>query len=697
MTATDRARTRSRAAVTAAWLLAAAASLAGPLAVVVAATADEPFVPELLVSPEAVVGPSFTVVGALLVRLPAARRIGWLMVTVGATSATYALSFALAARALGLDGEVLRDGPADGTVHGALALAVWLGTWTWIPSFLLVTVVLPQVVPYGRPLPGAGWRALLVGSLLLAGVTTTLVALLPGETDNFPGVDNPLGAQALHGVRHVGVSADVTFLVFVAAGLASLVLRVARAGSVERRQLGWIGLGIVAVLVSIMLAPWWFVDGAVLFVPAGIALSAYRYRLYDVDLIVNRALVAGLLLGGAALIYVALVGWIGALVDTTGATVSFAAAFGVALLFHPARIAVQRGVDRLLYGQRGDPTALLAHLDDVVRSASSPRAALQAAVETVAVALKLPHVAVEVPPRAGDVVRLSAGEPPSHRELHAVDLDLHGERVGRLLAAPRSGSDRLGRADQHALGAIAGPLASAAFALRLTGDLEESRGRLVSAAEEERRRLRRDLHDGLGPQLSGVVMGLDTALAALRRGDAQRATDLVTAATGQAQEAVQDVRRLVHGLRPPALDDLGLVGALEALGERLREGGPAIAVVCGGSTIDLPAAVEVAVFRIAQESLTNAVRHAGAAHVELSLTVEDRTVVLDVSDDGCGLQPSRVAGVGLASMRERAAEVGGSVEIGTAVPHGTRVTARLPVSPAPAQPLAGLPGPRGSS
>jgi two-component system NarL family sensor kinase len=192
-------------------------------------------------------------------------------------------------------------------------------------------------------------------------------------------------------------------------------------------------------------------------------------------------------------------------------------------------------------------------------------------------------------------------------------------------------------------------------------------------------------------------MGLDTALAALRRGDAQRATDLVTAATGQAQEAVQDVRRLVHGLRPPALDDLGLVGALEALGERLREGGPAIAVVCGGSTIDLPAAVEVAVFRIAQESLTNAVRHAGAAHVELSLTVEDRTVVLDVSDDGCGLQPGRVAGVGLASMRERAAEVGGSVEIGTAVPHGTRVTARLPVSPAPAQPLAGLPGPRGSS
>lgn len=693
---TDRVPTgtsRGRAAELAAWLLALASALACPAAVVVATTADRPLVGELFASPEVVVGPSFALVGAMLVGLPTARRIGWVLVTVGSTSAAYALSFALAARALGLEGSRLADAPAGGTVHGWLALAVWLADWVWLPSFLLVTTLLPQVVPYGRPLPGRGWRAVCRLTLGLTTTTVVAVALLPTESDSFAGVDHPVGLGVPAWLTGGEIATTVLFLALIALGLCSLVVRVLRADSTERRQLGWIGLGIVATLVAIAVAPDWAVAVSVLFVPAGIALSAYRYRLYDVDLIVNRALVAGLLLGGAGLAYAALVGWIGALVDSTRGIVSFAAAFGVALLFHPARIAVQRGVDRLLYGQRGDLTALLAHLDDVVRSAQSPRTALQSGVETVASALKLPHVAVSVPARTGEVVCLSTGEPPAGRELTDVALDLHGQQVGRLTAAPRSGTDRLARADQRAVAAVAGRLASAALALRLSGDLEESRGRLVSAREEERRRLRRDLHDGLGPQMSGVVMGLDTAAAALRRGDDARAGQLVADATEHAREAVRDVRRLVHGLRPPALDDLGLPGALAALSPPGADGDrPEVVVECRGSAAALPAAVEVATFRIAQEALTNALRHARATRVVISLLVTE-SVALDVVDDGCGVDPDRVAGVGLASMRERAAELGGTLEIRPAAPHGTRVVARLPMAGVA---VAGVPGPRRS-
>ncbi len=403
------------------------------------------------------------------------------------------------------------------------------------------------------------------------------------ESDTLPGVENPLGVDSLD--RWTGgleLASNIVLSVLALAALASFVVRVVRAGATERRQLAWVGLGIVSALVAVSLAPWWGVGAAVLLVPAGLALAAYRYRLYDVDLIVSRALVAGVLLGGAALVYVAVVGWVGALVDSSGSAVSFAAAFAVALAFHPARVRVQRGVDRLLYGQRGDPSALLARLDDAVRSAGSSRDALQDGVALVAARTQAAVRRRGGAPEVGEVVRTASGEHPGSPP-HVLDLVLHGEHVGRLLAAARPGTGGLGRADLRALSVVAGPFANAAFALRMAGDLEESRERLVTAREEERRRLRRDMHDGLGPQMSGVVMCLDTAAAALRRDDPDRAAELVAAATGQAQEAVADVRRLVHGLRPPALDDLGLAGALRALESTVAEGGMRMTVTCHGS------------------------------------------------------------------------------------------------------------------
>jgi signal transduction histidine kinase len=430
----------------------------------------------------------------------------------------------------------------------------------------------------------------------------------------------------------------------------------------------------MAVVVIAVLPSVW-INLVVLLVPAGLAVAALRYRLYDLDLLVNRTVVAGALVGLAALAYVALVAWVGSLVGTSGGVTPFVAALVVALAFNPARVRVQRGVDRLFFGRRGDPLALLHHLDRTLRDAGSPHAALRDAAGVLRSGLRLPGAAVVVTLPSGDEVRAEDGVVPG--AAHALPLDLHGEQVGTLLVAPRRPGEPVRGTDLRVLSSLAGPLASAAYALRLAGDLEDSRRRLLEAREEERRRLRRDLHDGLGPQLAGVVMGLDVVGSALARGDTTRAAELARTTSDQAREAVEDVRRLAHGLRPPVLDDLGLVGALRSTGPAAAPGGPSVHVLADGTLSDLPAAVEVAAYRIAQEGVTNAVRHGRAGRVEVRLRSREDALTVEVDDDGTGLADDARPGVGLASMRERAAEVGGWCTV-AAHPGGTLVTAHLP-------------------
>jgi signal transduction histidine kinase len=337
-------------------------------------------------------------------------------------------------------------------------------------------------------------------------------------------------------------------------------------------------------------------------------------------------------------------------------------------------------VDRLLHGLRGDPYALVQAVDRSLREAATPREALAAGAEAVRSGLRLRGVSVVVRMPDGSEVDELAGEDPS--TARAVPLVLHGQQVGELRVSRGPGRDgpsvdESSSADARALQAAAGPLSSAAYAVRLSGALEESRTLLVQAREDERRRLRRDLHDGLGPLLAGVVMALDVVRSALARGDGDRAAELSGAAAEQARSAVTDVRRLVADLRPPALDDLGLVGALRALVSTLAAGGPELEVQAAGRLDELPAAVEVAAYRIAAEAVHNAVRHAGASRVDLSLAAGDAGLDLHVRDDGGGLPAGLTPGVGLASMRERAAELGGwcSVE---SMADGTDVRAWLP-------------------
>ncbi len=649
-----------RVAVTAARLVAVLACAAAAVAVALPLVTGLGYLPRLFGTPEAVIAPSFAVAGALLVAVPAARRIGWLLLAIGATAGAYVLALSATAAALA-GGEVLPPGAPAWTV-----VAAWTSAWAWFPPLALVAAVLPQVLPEGRPL-SPRWAPVAGAGVAVAVLGAAALAL--GPRTPFPGVPNPLAGP---------LPAAVTPALFAAtgllalAGLASLVVRLRRADREERRRVGWVGYGVATVLAAVALAaalpvPAWTTSVAVLAVPVTIAVAAVRHHLYDLDELVRRTVVAVVLLAGAALAYAAVVGWAGALFGTAGGVPSFVAAFALALAFHPARVRVQRAVDRALHGDRGDPLALVRRIDDAVRDAPAPRAALVAAVAVVRTGLRLPGVAVDVALPGDRSTRVQDGDLPDAST--AVPLAVHGAQVGRLLVA----RDRLGSADRRALRAVAAPLAAAAHALHLVDDLTASRERLVVAREEERRRIRRDLHDGLGPQLSGVVMGVDTARSALRRGDAERARDLLDAAFGHARDAVADVRRLVHGLRPPALDELGLAGAL-------RSAAPPGVEVVADELGPLPAAVEVAAYRIGQEAVTNALRHAEAGTVTLTLRTTADALELDVADDGRGLPDAPQPGLGIRAMHERAAELGGVVRIGPGPTRGTRVHVRLPLA-----------------
>jgi signal transduction histidine kinase len=633
--------TDSRAAVLAARLLAFAAAVSAAVAVALPLLTGGSWLADLFRTPEPVLAPSFAAAGALLVDTPAARRLGWLLVAVGLSAGGYVLSTSWA-------------------YLGGGGAATWLRGWLWIPAFLLVTTVLPQVLPDGRPLPGR-WRVPAAAAVVLTALTTLAVAVPRGPESPFaiPGFPVVLG-------------------VMIVAGAASLVVRVRRADAVVRRQLAWVAYALGAAVVVTFVGPWWLVALAVLLVPASIVVAALRYRLFAIDLIVDRTLVGAVLLAGTAVVYAAVVAWVGALLGERRGSAPFLAAFAVALAFHPAQTRVRRAVDRLLHGDRGDPLALLAHLDRALAAAAGPRQALREAAAVAVARLRLRGLSVEVDLPGGRGVVERAGDVDDTAAPTVLPLVLHGQPVGTLVVVPRQRAGSPDRVEERLLAGLAGRLAAAAYAVRLARDVEESRERLLAAREEERRRLRRDLHDGLGPQLSAVVMTLDTAGSAMRRGDGDRALALVGAAAGHAKDAVTDVRRLVHGLRPPALDDLGLLGALRASASALSEGGPDVVVEGSGDIGSLPAALEVAVLRIAQEALVNAVRHAGAARIRVDVRAGADEVELEVTDDGRGLPAQRVAGVGLASMTERAAELGGRCSVDRRASGGTRVRAVIP-------------------
>jgi signal transduction histidine kinase len=563
------------------------------------------------------------------------------------------------------------------TPSAAVRAAVQVQGWLWVPAFLPLLTLLPLLYPDGL-LPGRLWRAAAAASLLGTVLLALGMALYPTGFTGRIVLTKPLTAE---GAAVVATGAGALLLVpAVAAGLAALVLRLRRSTGLRRRQV------VVLLLAAVVLVAVTGVQGllpqpagvlaqavAVALVPAAIGVAVTRHRLYDLDLALCRAVVALSLAACLAGAYVTLFSVLQALGQGRTALSGALAAGATGVLVHPLASRLTRGVDRLFYGDRADPyavTALLsARLSAGVDVADVPGVVCRAVVDS----LRLPFAQVLLDVDGGEHPVAEVGVPDGMRQRFA--MRHRGEVVGWLVVTPRPGERAVDARDADLLATLADQAAPAVAALQLHGRLQQSREALVAAREEERRRLRRDLHDGLGATLAGVRLQLESARDLV---DDPVAGRLLDAAGAGVQHAVGDVRSLTDDLRPPALDDLGLSAALAAVADRLRT--PELDVVVEtGDLPPLPAAVEVACYRITAEALANAVRHARASTVRVRVSAGDGRLVVEIRDDGSGMHPAPGRrGLGLESMRRRAEEIGGAftVDSGRA---GTTVCALLPL------------------
>ena len=429
---------------------------------------------------------------------------------------------------------------------------------------------------------------------------------------------------------------------------------------------------------ALAISPLWWLSLNIL--PVSLTIAVMRYRLFEIDLIINRALVYGALSLGTMALYIFTVGYLGSLVQVRDRTIiAFLTTGLVAVIFQPMRERLQRLVNRLVYGDRDDPYSVLTRLGQKLEAVGSVETTLPTIVETIAQALKLPYVAIEFKDGDGSRVAAAHGTPQSYPAAK-FPLIYQNESFGDLALAQRSGSESFTPNETRLLADLAREVEVAAHNVRLTADLQRSRQELVTSREEERRRIRRDLHDEIGPLLASQSLTLD-AIEKLIAQDPAAAASLVRDLKGQTQGAVQEIRRIIYDLRPPALDDLGLV---ETLRERFAQLGQSRLKVVLDAPEEIPslsAAVETAVYRIAVEAVTNVIRHAGARECHVHLRV-DGDLCLEIRDDGSGLPPKVRAGVGLRAMQERAEELGGTFRIERGLGKGTRLMIVLPLEKA---------------
>jgi signal transduction histidine kinase len=507
----------------------------------------------------------------------------------------------------------------------------------------------------------------------------------------------PNSSLILHGDSTIY---NLLFVAFFLSGVAAQVYRyIWVSNAVERQQTKWviygltIGMGCYLVLrtlsllipdpmgsgfplsLGMVIAATFFI----LLIPISITIAVIRYRLWDINPIINRTLVYGALSALTIALYILAVGLASRYFQRANLIVSFVTTGVIAFLFEPLRERLQRGVNRLMYGDRDDPATVLTQLSRRLESALAPDSVLQTIVETLAQTLRLPYTAIsladdEQAPRFVS----SPSSPPS--EIIHLPLSYQTERVGELILAPRAPGESFSPADMKLINIIAQQAGVAAYTVRLNNDLQKSRERLVTAQEEERRRLRRDLHDGIGPTLASFSQRLDTA-ADLVNTHPQATVDLLKDLKGQVKSTVAEIRRLVYALRPPVLDEFGLVTAIrEHVAPYTGPNGLQITFDITEPMPTLPAAVEVAAYRIALEAFTNIVNHAQATACHLILRVENNSLVLLISDNGKGLAAKNHSGIGWTSMRERAAELGGECVIENNASGGVRVSARLPIA-----------------
>lgn len=563
------------------------------------------------------------------------------------------------------------------------------GSWVRLGGAATALMFLPVAAqgvvnvrfPSGRPTSRA-WRA-----LELVIIVSTLVTLVGGALAGAAAVELPVtsptigfdGLSPENAAARLGLALQVFGPLVVLLGLVAgigVVMRYRQAGGVERQQLKWRSVGVVGSLVLFPIAVtegigW--VDALISLDPflfvITLAIPVLRYRLWSIDTLVRRSVVYATVTVALVGIYLALTAVVSGLVsERVGASV---AAVAAAVAFAPVRTRVQNIVDRVAYGGRRDPYRTIGDLDRHLGQIAAPGQVLPTIVETVGTSLRLPFVAID----RADGSRL-ATHGHQHGEVEGWPLVYEGTVEGTLHASPRRGEDEFDERDRKLLADVALHAGIAVHAEMVTADLITSRQRLVTTREEERRRLRRDLHDGLGPTLTSIGLNLDAARAQLHA-DPDEAERLVRDAKSATTDAIAEVRRLVYGLRPPALDNLGLLGAIRHRTEQLSTNSCRVSLHAE-QLPTLPAAVEVAVYRTVVEAVANSIRHGHARACTVRLSVDSGTLSVNVDDDGTATG-AWTPGVGLLSMMEQATELGGTISAGPVNGGGARVSARYPL------------------
>lgn len=623
---------------------------------------------------------AFPAVGAVILsRLPG-HRLGWLYCLSG-----FAASVTLASYSYAQHGLVDRPGSLPGAVA-----AGWVSSWIWICGFAPLMTFGVLWFPDGRLLSRRWWPVEASAGLFI-GLGAVSVALRPGPLENHPIRDNPLGLPLPRAwFDAVGTGGLQPLFAFALIGsLASLAMRYLRGTSDDRRQLRWflVAAGLVALsgVFSRMhsVAALGTVLAVVAFplLPLSVGLAVLRHRLFGIDLAVRRSLVFGWLIAAVLAVYAGVVLVLDLLLGGRAQpAVTLMAAGVVAVVVEPMRRRLQKSVDRMLYGDSGDPYAVLARLGRRLESAGTAEDTMSETVETIARTLRLPYVAVELAEDKPGLPIASFGASPKAPAL-IIALTHGGQSVGTLRLGHRQDSPDFSDGENGLFQDLARQVALAAHSVSLQRALQRSSERLIATREEERQRLRRDLHDGLGPALAGVALGVDAARNMM--GTDQRGADaLLEDLKQEVRGCVLEVRRIVDGLCPAVLDELGLVVALNRFAERMsaRDDDVRVQVQAPETLPQLPAAVELAAYRIAVEAITNVARHAHAHSCLVRLSVDDELAV-EIRDDGVGFPVGQLTGVGIGSMTDRAAELGGRCLISQLDSGGTHVLAHLPLSP----------------
>jgi signal transduction histidine kinase len=649
----------------------------------------------------------FPIVGYVLATRRPDNAIGWVMLGVGVALGLSAFLGSYASYAI--------HGGLGGPRLGALAEAI--DQAMWIPIVAIPVTYLLLLFPEGHlPSPRWRWFAWILGASMV--VTFVSIVLSPGpltESD-FPHLENPLGIDALQPLLSVTIAAIIVLPVGVLASMVSLVLRFRHSSGVERLQLRWLvtAASIVAVLYAIALilsfsqawgtseTPGWL---AILqavaiasfgLIPIAIGVSVLRYRLFDIDLVVNRALLVGAMAIFISVVYVGIVVGVGTLVGRQASPLlSAAAAATVALAFQPARRRAQRFADRLVYGERATPYEVLSEFSERLGNAYANDELLPRMARALAEGTGASHADVWV--RVGDQLRaetvwpldaelpgplVASGNAEGSLSPTAMlePVRHQGELLGALSITKRPGESITPNEEKlvRDLAAQAGlVMRNVTLTEQLLGTIEElraSRQRLVTAQDEGRRRIERNLHDGAQQQIVALTVKLRLLAQVVER-DPETAKSMAADLQSDAGDALEQLRDLARGIYPPLLADQGLVAALEAQARKA----PVPTEVRSDGIGRYRQDTEAAVYFCVLEALNNVAKYSGASRAEVTLAQTDGALGFTIVDDGVGFDTAETRyGTGLLGMADRLDALGGALRVDSRRGEGTTVEGRVP-------------------